>query len=103
SFHRAFASGFTRPSRRYDLRPGLNGGHRAMIPIGIYGGVVASPDILPEFLFRSIMAGDIEESIQLGLLDISEEEAALCTFVCPSKIEFDVLLRDGLETYAKEL
>jgi len=102
SFHRAFLSGFTRPSRAVDMRPGLYGGERAMVPTGVYGKVVATPDILPEFLFKSVIAGDLEESIQLGLLDMSEEEAALCSYICPSKIEFDVILRDGLEIYERE-
>ena len=73
-----------------------------MVPIGAYDRVVATPDILPEFLFKSIVAGDLEESIQLGLLDMTEEEAALCTYICPSKIEFDVLLREGIALYEKE-
>lgn len=102
SFHRAFLSGFSGAARQVDLRPGLFGGRRAMIPIGYYSRVVSTPDIVPEFLFKSIIAGDLEESIQLGMLDLSEEEAALCTYICPSKIEFDVLLREGLELYQKE-
>lgn len=103
SFHRAFLKGFSKPSQRYDLRPGLFGGHRAIVPIGAYQQVVATPDILPGFLFKSIIAGDLEGSIKLGMLDLSEEEAALCSYVDPSKIDFDVLLRDGLELYAKEM
>jgi Na+-transporting NADH:ubiquinone oxidoreductase subunit A len=70
--------------------------------VGAYGRVVATPEILPEFLFKSIVAGDLEESIQLGLLDLTEEEAALCSFVCPSKIDFDLLLREGLDLYVRE-
>jgi Na+-transporting NADH:ubiquinone oxidoreductase subunit A len=81
---------------------GLRGGVRSMVPVGYYRGVVATPDIEPEFLFRSIIAGDLEESVKLGLLDLSMEEAALLTYVCPSKIEFDVILRDGLALYEKE-
>jgi len=81
SFHRAFLSGILGSSGEHDLRPGLYGGHRGMVPIGAYSRVIASPDIMPEFLFKSILAGDLEESIQLGLLDISEEEAALCSYV----------------------
>ena len=73
-----------------------------LVPIGIYDKVVATPDILPEFLFKSIVAGDLEEAIALGLLDISMEEAALCTYICPSKIEFDELLKQGLAMYEKE-
>ena len=72
------------------------------MPVGYYADVVATPDIVPDFLFKSIIAGDLEESIQLGLLDITMEEAALCTFICPSKVEFDVILRDGLALYEKE-
>lgn len=103
SVYRAFLSGFLPASKPVDMRPGMYGGHRAMIPIGQYASVVPSPDIQPDFLFRSIVAGDLDESIKLGLLDLSEEEAALCTYVCPSKIEFDVLLREGLAQYEKEM
>ena len=102
SFHRAFLSGFTGGSGKYDIRPGLWGGHRGMVPLGNYRKVIATPDIEPEFLFKSILAGDLEESINLGLLDITEEEAALCTYICPSKIEFDEILQQGLELYEKE-
>ncbi|MFT4625304.1 MAG: Na+-transporting NADH:ubiquinone oxidoreductase subunit A [Myxococcota bacterium] len=102
SFHKAFLRGFFTPSKPIDMRPGLYGGHRAIVPIGAYEKVVATPDILPEFLFKSIVAGDLEESIQLGLLDLSEEEAALCSYICPSKIDFDVLLREGLDLYEQE-
>ena len=103
SFHKAFLSGFTGAgAKQFDLRPGLWGGERAIVPVGYYADVVATPDIVPDFLFKSIIAGDLEESIQLGLLDITMEEAALCTFICPSKVEFDVILRDGLALYEKE-
>lgn len=102
SFHRAFLAGFTSPSRDYDLRPGLHGGHRAIVPVGYYSRVVATPDILPDFLFKSIVAGDLLESMNLGLLDITAEEAALCTYICPSKTEFGILLREGLDLYEAE-
>jgi Na+-transporting NADH:ubiquinone oxidoreductase subunit A len=102
SFHRAFLRGLLGTTSPVDLRPGIYGGHRAIVPVGAYGRVVATPEILPEFLFKSIVAGDLEESIQLGLLDLTEEEAALCSFVCPSKIDFDLLLREGLDLYVRE-
>ncbi len=104
SAHRAFLSGITNPrvGTGIDMRPGLFGGHRAIVPIGAYDRVVVTPDVMPEFLFKSIVAGDLEESIQLGMLDLTYEEAALCTYICPSKIEFDVLLREGLEMYERE-
>lgn len=101
SFHKAFLKAFggAAPS---DLRPGLYGGHRAIVPTGIHDQVIASPDIHPTFLFKSIMAGDLEGSIELGMLDLSMEEAALLSYICPSKIDYDVILREGLELYAKE-
>ena len=103
SFYRAFLGAFMGPpASGVDLRPGTFGGERAIVPIGQYARVVATPDILPDFLFKSIIAGDLEESISLGLLDITQEEAALCTYICPSKIEFDVILRKGLEHYEQE-
>lgn len=102
SFYRTFLKGFTGPGGRVDMRPGLFGGVRAMVPIGIYSKVMVTPDVLPEFLFKSIVANDLEEAIQLGLLDMTAEEAALCSYICPSKIEFDELLQQGLELYEKE-
>ncbi|MCO4745755.1 MAG: NADH:ubiquinone reductase (Na(+)-transporting) subunit A [Proteobacteria bacterium] len=102
SAHRAYPKGLLGSGGTFDLRPGLYGGHRAIVPIGQYAKVIATPDIVPEFLFRSIIAGDLEESIQLGLLDLTMEEAALCSYVCPSKIDFDILLREGLDTYERE-
>ena len=102
SFYRAFMSGLLKSNKPQDFRPGLYGGHRAIVPIGIYKKVVATPDVLPEFLFKSIVAGDLEEAIQLGLLDFTQEEAALCSYICPSKIDFDCLLREGLDLYERE-
>lgn len=97
-FPAAFSSGKT-----YDIRPGVWGGERAIVPVGFYEKVVATPEIEPTFLFRSLFAGDTEDAVRLGMLDLSLEEAALCTYVCPAKLEFDVLLRNSLDAYAKEI
>lgn len=102
SFHKTFLKSFLGPGGPVDMRPGVYGGERAIVPIGVYAKVMVSPDILPEFLFKSIVANDLEEAIQLGLLDMTEEEAALCTYICPSKVEFDELLKKGIEMYEKE-
>lgn len=102
SFYKAYLSGFTGASKPVDMRPGLYGGHRAIVPTGHYRDVVVTPDIEPSWLFKMILSGDLEESVKLGMLDITEEEAALCSYICPSKTDFDVILRDGLDAYAKE-
>lgn len=101
SAHRAFLSGWI-GGKNHDLRPGLNGGHRGLVPVGQYRRVTVTPDIEPEFLMKALAANDLEESISLGMLEFSMEEAALCTYIDPSKIEFDVLLQQGLERYEKE-
>jgi Na+-transporting NADH:ubiquinone oxidoreductase subunit A len=102
SIHRAYLSGFLGSSRTLDLRPGVFGGERAIVPTSMYQRVIATPDIHPEFLFKSLVAGDLEESVQLGMLDLSEEEAALLTYICPSKVEYDQILRKGLDQYERE-
>jgi Na+-transporting NADH:ubiquinone oxidoreductase subunit A len=72
-----------------------------MVPIGSYEKVV-NTDIEPVFLLRAILAEDIEEMVNLGLLEMSQEEAALCTFVCPSKINFSEALQKGWAQYERE-
>ena len=100
--HRAFLTGFFPGRKERNFRPGVYGGHRGLVPVGAYRKVIATPDLHVEFLMRAMSAGDLAESISLGLLDLTKEEAALCTYVCPSKIEMDVLLQQGLELYQKE-
>ena len=39
---------------------------------------------------------------QLGCLELDEEDLALCTFVCPSKVEYGPLLRQVLTMIEKE-
>ncbi|HBU47693.1 MAG TPA: NADH:ubiquinone reductase (Na(+)-transporting) subunit A, partial [Myxococcales bacterium] len=85
----------------YDLDTSINGAFRAMVPIGSYEKVV-NTDIEPVFLLRAILAEDIEEMVNLGLLEMSQEEAALCTFVCPSKINFSEALLKGWAQYERE-
>ena len=46
--------------------------------------------------------GDAERSLELGALELDEEDLGLCTFVCPGKTEYGPLLRRNLETIEKE-
>jgi Na+-transporting NADH:ubiquinone oxidoreductase subunit A len=59
-------------------------------------------DILPTFLLRSLEVDDIEEAEKLGCLELDEEDLALCTFVCPSKIDHGQNLRRNLTIIEKE-
>ena len=59
-------------------------------------------DILPTFLLRALAAGDLERAEELGCLELDEEDLALCTFVCPSKIAYGPILRESLTQIEKE-
>ncbi len=53
-------------------------------------------DILPTYLFKSILANDYDEMEELGIYELIEEDVALCEFVDVSKNEIQKLLRTGL-------
>ncbi len=78
-----------------------NGSPRSMVPIGTYERVMPL-DILPTQLLRSILVKDIETAINLGCLELDEDDISLCTYVCPAKYEYGPILRDVLTTIEKE-
>jgi Na+-transporting NADH:ubiquinone oxidoreductase subunit A len=83
------------------LTTSTNGGRRAMVPIGGYERVMPL-DLMPTFLLRALLTGDIERAEALGCLELDEEDLALCTFVCPGKHEYGPLLRQMLDRIEKE-
>jgi len=87
--------------KSYRFTTNLNGSLRAIVPIGVYERVMPF-DILPTFLLRALVVGDVERAEQLGVLELDEEDLSLCTFVCPGKINYGPLLRKNLETIEKE-
>ncbi len=99
SNHAAVNFGLKRKEYTPDAR--LHGGHRPIVNIGSWEKVMPL-DILPTFLVRAIQAKDIEEAIKLGLLEVTEEDVALCTFVDPCKIDVGEVIRQGLDMYEKE-
>jgi len=78
-----------------------NGSKRALVPINAWEDVLPM-DILPNPLYRSILAADIEEMTQLGILECDEEDFALCSFACPSKIDVGEAIRKGLDIMRTE-
>jgi Na+-transporting NADH:ubiquinone oxidoreductase subunit A len=72
-----------------------------MVPVGNYERVMPL-DIMPTQLLRSLIVGDIEVAMQLGCLELDEEDLALCTYVCPGKYEYGPILRDNLTMIEKE-
>ncbi len=86
---------------RFRFTTSMYGSQRAMVPIGLFEKVM-SMDLMPTFLLRSLLVGDVETAEKLGVLELEEEDLALCTFVCPGKINYGPILRRNLETIAKE-
>lgn len=78
-----------------------NGSERAMVPTGAYEAVMPL-DVMPTQLLRSLIVGDIELAMQLGCLELDEEDLALCTYACPGKYEYGPILRDNLTMIEKE-
>jgi Na+-transporting NADH:ubiquinone oxidoreductase subunit A len=54
------------------------------------------------FLIKAVLAGDIEEAERLGILECDEEDFALCTFACPSKVDVGGIIRSGLDVIEKD-
>lgn len=101
SFNRSYFS-WLMPKKQYSLDTNLNGGERAFVMNGIYEQVLPM-DIYPVYLLKAIMAFDIDKMENLGIYEIVEEDLALCEFICPSKIEWQATLRDGITKMIKEL
>ena len=89
------------PSKKFDFNSALNGGERAIVPSGSYEQVMPL-DVLPTFLLRALAVDDVEEAEKLGCLEMDEEDLALCTYVCPSKIDHGINLRRNLTLIDKE-
>ena len=79
------------PNRNYQLDTNMHGEERAFVMTGQYDKVLPM-NIMPVILLKSILARDIERMEQLGIYEVSEEDFALCEFVCTSKIEVQRIL-----------
>jgi len=101
SFYRTVLSKLL-PSRDYRLDTNFHGGERAFVLTGQYEKVVPM-DIFPMQLFKAILAGDIDNMENLGIYEVAEEDVALCEYICPSKIEIQEIIRNGLGLMMKEM
>jgi Na+-transporting NADH:ubiquinone oxidoreductase subunit A len=101
SVTRAFASALRGSSARYDFTTTTHGGHRAMVPIGLFERVMPL-DIMPTFLLRALLMDDLERAEALGCLELDEEDLSLCSFVSPGKEDYGPALRRILFEIWKE-
>ncbi|MDP2521073.1 Na(+)-translocating NADH-quinone reductase subunit A [Neptunomonas phycophila] len=95
-----FAS-FLSSGKKFDFTTTTNGSERAMVQVGQFERLVPM-DILPTQLLRALVTGDIVSAMQLGCLELDEEDLALCTFACAGKYEYGPILRDNLTRIEKE-
>lgn len=89
-------SALQRAKRQFSFTTHVNGSPRAMVPIGNYESVMPL-DVLPTQLLRYLLVKDTDMAQKLGVLDLDEEDLALCSFVCVGKYEFGPVLRANLE------
>jgi Na+-transporting NADH:ubiquinone oxidoreductase subunit A len=87
--------------RKFKLTTALHGRPAPMVPLGGYERVMPL-DILPTPLLRALLVGDSDMAQALGCLELDEEDLALCSFVCPSKLDYAPLLRAMLTRIESE-
>lgn len=88
--------------KEYTLDARAKGGERHMIMANEYDKVLPM-DIMPEYLIKAIIAGDIDRMEQLGIYEVAPEDFALCEFVCSSKMELQRIVREGLDMLRREM
>lgn len=89
-------------SKRYDMDTNTNGGVRAFVVNDVYGKVLPM-DIYPVYLFKACLANDLEKMENLGIYEVIEEDVALCEYVCPSKIDIQNIISEGIDLMLKEM
>jgi Na+-transporting NADH:ubiquinone oxidoreductase subunit A len=87
--------------RAFPLTSNLNGGRRAMVPLGTFEQLMPQ-DFLPTQLLRSLLVMDTDQAQLLGALELDEEDLGLVGFSCPAKYEYGMALRDCLTKIEKE-
>jgi Na+-transporting NADH:ubiquinone oxidoreductase subunit A len=102
--------GFAKPSasrtflssinnKKLDVDTGTHGEIRACVNCGSCAKI-CPVHILPQFMFKCLVANEIEEALAHGLLDCVE--CGLCTYVCPSKLELNDTFQKAKQEYRNE-
>lgn len=99
---RTYLSNLLFPKEPFQANTNTHGEQRAFVMTGQYEDVLPM-DVLPQHLCKAILAGDIERMEGLGILEMSEEDIALCEFACTSKQPLQNILRDGLEMMQEQM
>lgn len=103
TFSKTYLSGHLDNSQReYDFTTSQHGEERAFIDSTLYDKVnPLSVSIM--HLVKAVLAEDYDLAVELGLLEVDAEDFDLATFVDPSKIEMNQIIRQGLKRYAADI
>ena len=101
SVNRSYFSWLLGKNKEYSLDARVKGGERHMIMSGEYDKVLPM-DIYGEYLVKAIIAGDIDRMEQLGIYEVAPEDFAVAEFVDSSKLELQLIVRQGLDMLRKE-
>lgn len=82
--------------RSWELLTSQNGRFSGMLPMRAFEKVMPL-DILPSPLFRALLVKDTDQAQALGCLELDEEDLALCSFLCPAKVDYGTFLRINLD------
>jgi Na+-transporting NADH:ubiquinone oxidoreductase subunit A len=97
TYSRVFLSCLNPGKLVYDCN--LKGGERACIAC-MHCADVCPVDMLPHMTYKAVLADEVEEYLEHGLLDCVA--CGLCSYVCPSKIELTQTFMEAKAAYAKE-
>jgi Na+-transporting NADH:ubiquinone oxidoreductase subunit A len=78
-----------------------NGRPTALVPVDAFEHIVPL-DILPIPLLRALLIRDTDQAQALGCLELDTEDLALCSFVCPGKIDYGAVLQVNLDQIERE-
>lgn len=90
------------PNFKYEANTNTHGESRALVVSGLYESVTPM-DLYPQHLVKAILTNDLERMEGLGIYEVSEEDLALCEFVCASKTPVQSIVRRGLNTLREQL
>ena len=90
------------PNKKYDMDTNLHGGPRAFVVNDTYSKVLPM-DLYPVHLLKACLANDIDNMEKFGIYEVLEEDFALCEYVCPSKIDIQQIITDGIALMMKEM
>ena len=90
------------PKKKYDMDTNLHGGPRAFVLNDVYSKVLPM-ELYPVYLLKACLANDIDKMEKFGIYEVLEEDFALCEYVCPSKIDIQQIITDGIALMLKEM